>query len=298
MAIESFQDVERELKGLSGEIIRTREDMVGMRVALVRRLDEEVGDRLVALDDPDHGKVVILGRRIDANRRAQGNLHCGLIGVGVVVVVLAILGLFLRQGTKERMAAAAADTAMAHQEIGKAVARVTRVERRMDSAEDHLASLERRVIGVRRLVKKNTGRIGAVSDKVGVDQNERLILIPGFESCRLDASGTLIAPTLTSEIKELIKEAAELVKAGEKPTLAAGFADETPFRKNGVVLPNSDELNSSCANARGRLIAEHLQAEAILDSPIPNTGRGITTKFGGLDVNRSVLIYLERAASS
>lgn len=297
MPIESFQDVERKFVGLTDELIRTREDFAGMRVTLEKRLDtpKRFEDRLADMDARVDRSIDRTAGYTDYAR----NLCRGLVAVGVAVVVLAIVGWFLRQGTEGRVAETntkVADVIVSiagvRGDLGVVTSRVEKVERRMDRTEDHLASLERRVVGVRRLVGETVGRTGSLEDTQGVDHNKRLFRLPGFAPCKLDGE-TLVPATLTPAMKKELVKIVALTNTGWTVKEVLGFADETPFRRGGKILPNSDSLNGACATARATIVASHLGLSDIT----PAAGRGITTKFGGLDVNRSVLIYIERSAS-
>lgn len=277
------QDVRNELDVLGGKL-------------------RDVWGRLVALDGP--GGVVgqmrsnheALDRRVsniavsDYNRIS--NLRNCLIGVGVVVIVLSVYGWFLRGRTEGRIAAVRGEVATVVRGVASVRGDLGAVTRRVDRAEDHLASLERRVIGVRRFVRDTAGLTGALEDTQGVDHNRKLFRISGFAPCRLDGE-TLVTPVLSAAMKREMLKVVALFNTGWTVKDVLGFADETSFRRNGEILENSGALNAACAEARAKILASHIG----LSDAVPTRGRGTTTKFGGLDVNRSVLIYLERSVS-
>ncbi|OHA00988.1 MAG: hypothetical protein A3C07_05170 [Candidatus Sungbacteria bacterium RIFCSPHIGHO2_02_FULL_47_11] len=254
----------------------------------------KVNRRLTDLDGPN-GHVEILQANIDTiqgrlvadrahNRLTSRNLRYCLIGVGAVIVLVAIAGLFLRSRTEEQVAAVRGD-------VAAVTKRVTAAENKISVGKFRLDALEGRVRGVRTLVNDTIGRTGALEDTQGVDHNRRLFRLPGFAPCKLNGE-TLVPAILTPAIKRELRHIVALTNTGWKVAEALGFADETPFRRDGKILPDSDKLNSACATSRAVVVAAHLGI-----SDVPAKGRGITTKFGGLDVNRSVLLYLERAAS-
>lgn len=294
-SITNFDEVEKGMNVLSREVVHLRDD--------VRLELGEMGKRLTLLDDPNSGVIQRIAGNATADRcrnyRTARNLLYGLCGVGAVILALAVAGWFLRQGTEGRIADVRGDVATVvtsvagvRGDLGAVTSRVEKVERRMDRTEDHLASLERRVVGVRRLVGETVGRTGSLEDTQGVDHNKRLFRLPGFAPCKLDGE-TLVPATLTPAMKKELVKIVALTNTGWTVKEVLGFADETPFRRGGKILPNSDSLNGACATARATIVASHLGLSDIT----PAAGRGITTKFGGLDVNRSVLIYIERSAS-
>jgi hypothetical protein len=215
------------------------------------------------------------------------------------MVLVAVAGLILRSGTEGRItavrgkvASVRADVGNVIQEVGGVRARVVNAENVIIDGQGRLAALEDRVTGVRSLVNSTIGRTGALEDTQGVDHNRKLFRLPGFAPCKLDGE-TLVPATLTSAMKRELLKIVALTNTGWNVNEILGFADKTPFRHGGRILPNSDQLNGACADARAKIVASHLG----LSDVILANGRGITTKFGGLDVNRSVLIYLERVAS-
>ena len=175
---------------------------------------------------------------------------------------------------------AATDTAVA--ELGKAVT----------TTNDRLDALEKRVVGIRKFTAAAVGRLGALEDSQGIDHDKKILRLSGFPSAKLNEKGELIAcAEISKGMKARVDEIKKIVATGWKVVGVAGFADDHPFIKDGKVLNNSNALNAKCAEERAYAVDKAIGTD-LGDSNI--NGRGTTTKFGGHDVNRSALVYLER----
>lgn len=163
-----------------------------------------------------------------------------------------------------------------------------------------LAAFEKRVVGIRILTAAAIGRIGILEDSQGYDHDRRAFRIGPFPDCKADELNKLAAGfEINTLIKGQLDAAIAIAKKESKAIkLSAGFADIRPFvdKKTGKRLEKSDELNSMCSSKRAEVVADYLK-KATGDPDIKYDGRGTATRFGTVDtvdMNRSVLIYLER----
>lgn len=210
----------------------------------------------------------------------------GLVNIKADDVVQAVGEL---KGRADKIDSAAAELQGQH---SGTQGRVAALERSVDRAMGNIVALEKSVIGVRAATARAVGRLGALEDSQGIDHDKRLFRLSGFPTAKLNDAGELIACAEISAVMQTrIAELKKIVAAGGwAPKEIAGFADERPFRKAGKVLDNSDELNAVCAQLRADAVAGALgSGDAV--------GRGATTKFGGQDMNRAALVYLERVTS-
>jgi len=135
------------------------------------------------------------------------------------------------------------------------------------------------VHGARAPQKTPIGYAAGLEDKPSIDKNKKLLRLSGFPSAKMDRMGGLAAcDEISGPMQGLINEIAVLTNSGWDVREIVGFADDR-LSKN---------LGGVCAGKRAKAIAEALKL-----SPGLASGR-VTTKFGGEDVSRSVLVYLER----
>jgi hypothetical protein len=150
------------------------------------------------------------------------------------------------------------------------------------SVDTRVAGLEKSLMvvrGVRAPQQTPVGYAAGLEDKPGIDKNKKLLRLSGFPSAKMDRMGVLAAcDEISGPMQGLIKEIAVLANSGWDVREIVGFPDDRLSRKLGGV----------CAGKRAKAIAEALKV-----SPGLASGR-VTTKFGGEDVSRSVLVYLER----
>lgn len=161
------------------------------------------------------------------------------------------------------------------------------------SVQERFAALEKRVVGVRSLTSGSIARMGALEDSQGIDHSKKLLRLKGFPTAKYDEAKKefTACAEISPAMKKLLGDIAALTKKDWALGDVVGFADERPFRgKDGKPLANSDELNSQCAKLRAESAAKELGLD--LNAAV---GRGTTTKFGGYDMNRSALVYLERS---
>lgn len=186
----------------------------------------------------------------------------------------------------KKEAATKAEVAKLGSEVGQRVGNVEgdlvktdqTVARVASSVDGRLNSLEKRVVGM----KQVTARVGALEDSQGIDHKVRLFRLAGFATASAELSSAMK--------KELDKVVFMEKKGGWQVQSVVGFADPRPFKDD-----KDDKKNVELAQARAKTAAEYLIKAIGGDPEIKYEGRGATTKFGGLDMNRSVLIYLERS---
>lgn len=155
---------------------------------------------------------------------------------------------------------------------------VAQVQRSVEAVGERLALLEKRITGVRRMTE---GRIGTLEDQGGIDHKTRLLRLSGFATKSFD---------LTVTMKRRLDEMIALVKKGEwSISSVVGFADTVPYLDK-----DKKDWNPELARNRAKSVAQYL-ADAI-GKIVPFEKRGATSKFGDQDMNRSVLVHLDRVA--
>lgn len=169
--------------------------------------------------------------------------------------------------------------ARAELEIRSVTNYVSRINRSVEETNARLVVLEKGVVGVRQMAE---GRLGALEDTGGIDHKTRLLRLSGFATKSFD---------LTVTMKRRLDEMIALVKKGEwSISSVVGFADTVPYLDK-----DKKDLNPELARNRAKSVAQYL-ADA-LSKTVPFEGHGATTKFGDQDMNRSVLVHLERVSS-
>ncbi len=170
------------------------------------------------------------------------------------------------------------------------------LDRSVQATNVRLDKLEKQVVGVRKFTANAVGRLGALEDNFDIDHEKRILRLSGFPSAKLNDKGEIVAcAEISKAMQTRIGEIKKIVVTGWKVIGVAGFADDRPFMKDGKVLNNSDTLNAKCAEERAYAVDKAIGTD-LGDASI--NGRGTTTKFGGHDMNRSVLVYLEKTAQA
>lgn len=149
----------------------------------------------------------------------------------------------------------------------------TRVSALQTETQKKLAAIERRVMGVRSTTSILTARMGMVEDAGGFDHRNKVFRIGPFPIGKADVP----KGWSPDGIKKAVAED-WILKA------IVGFADERPFKEG------SEKKNRELAEVRAKTVFKTLEEPdgVLLEA------RGSTDKFGGIEANRSVMVYLEK----
>lgn len=267
-------------------------------IADMQALQSQLGEEIGALGQALQATTQKYGRAIDAVRAAQKTESEQLSTLATKVTeqgrALGTLQATARQ-LSERVAPISATvatldgTAQRHgQQLGTLDSMVT----------THGASIKKlgqRVATIGKTVNQTAGRIGAIEHHAEVDGNAKFVRIPGFPVARRDASDDrfVACAEVSPQMKGEIEKVAEAAKNdGWTVGMVYGFADSSPFKKAGKIHPDSDTLNTECAEMRAAAGAE-LLAE-LMEDTIELRGMGTTDKFGEVLMNRTLLVKLVR----
>lgn len=174
---------------------------------------------------------------------------------------------------------------------------LTATQKDVTDHTQRLGALEKQVRGVRTIATSAHQAAGVLSHNAGLGPNYDtwpFVLRP-FPLARLNDKGEFTAcAEVSADMKKVI---AEVKKRADGKTWevgpVSGFASTQPFRKDGKVIGNSDELNKQCAELRAKAVTKELGVDEKLAS-----WYGPTDQYGGADANRAVLVVLKRKQSA
>jgi len=216
------------------------------------------------------------GQEEELERASSGSW--GIVCAVVLVALIAAGFWMYSAGVRSDLAGLRSDVGNLERDMYDKVGKVPRlaadVALHLRDMNAQLDSIEARLNGHARAAGV---RAGMTEDQLGVDHTRRLVALSGF------ATGS---SELTKQMERRLDEMVAMIPEGWTVRIVVGFADPTPY------IVAGEDKNPELSLMRARTVAAHLAGK--LSMAVPSDGRGSTAKFGSLDVNRSVLIYLER----